>query len=216
MKDFPQALFHYTKFESTIKILESEKLKFGNLSSSNDISENGYNGLYKYQCFTYGSNSDEVATKPRMWDQYGNKNTGCCIEIDFKKYVEINNIPMKNCFKIEYKNRHYFLENRFNEDDERLLKYKLDDWREEQEFRIISKTDAEYSIQSCINCIYIGYKATEHFSCDIFKKYKFRKMFKVGAVIADWGILNEILAEQYNNGGVLPSYKQDDNTNYQI
>ena len=203
MKTLPKIVYHYTTIKNAISILSSGVFRFGLLCKSNDITESGYKGPYKYQSFTYAANSDIGATKPRMWAQYGGLNKGCCIEIDFEEYIAKNHIPLQNCFYVKYRSRAYFLKHMYNADDERLLRNKLDDWKEENEIRIISNNVDQYHIDGCIRYIHIGHDAEEKFPYEIIQNFKFKKMIKIGAVISDWGTWNEVVAEQYHNGGPI-------------
>ena len=111
-------IYHFTKYSTLLKILETDSIKFGNIVNTNapkeylepDISY-GYlsaqnrkygsfdeekkivsNELknYKIACFCRdGKNGGFM--KPRMWAEYGQHHEGCCLIFDKKALLnEVN------------------------------------------------------------------------------------------------------------------------------
>jgi len=107
-------LYHYTKFETFLKIWISKKLKFGQITELNDINEAlktisvptiegpTPNGFRDYEDLLY--NTIEIhntyrqisltkdydsyfrgSFSPMMWGHYGDKGNGVCIELDYSK-----------------------------------------------------------------------------------------------------------------------------------
>lgn len=121
-------LYHYTKYQSLLKILESMTLKFGNLENTNDPKEYFEPNFefttgslwdddegkireelnnYKIICFSTDSEIPGYA-HPRMWSQYGGENEGCCIVLDQDKLEkEIKKIENFLRIKIYKKNIEY-------------------------------------------------------------------------------------------------------------
>ena len=107
-----EKLYHYTTFESAIKILQSRTLLFGRLKDMNDINE-----LYRPLAFDFHPNhrneyNEEVYAKmeldfskyqqisltrdwirngfdiPAMWGHYANKGNGVCLVFDKKLFLK--------------------------------------------------------------------------------------------------------------------------------
>lgn len=114
-------IYHYTSFDTFVKIWLSKKLKFGSVSNVNDILETtltsggthhfdriavvyAYNQIrqeYKQISFTVDFDSFlKGSMSPMLWGHYGDKRRGVCIEFDLDKL----HIP-KKCFarKVIYK-----------------------------------------------------------------------------------------------------------------
>lgn len=114
-------IYHYTSFDTFVKIWLSKKLKFGSVSNVNDILETtltsgathlfdriavvyAYNQIrqeYKQISFTVDFDSFlKGCMSPMLWGHYGDKRRGVCIEFDIDKL----HIP-KKCFsgKVIYK-----------------------------------------------------------------------------------------------------------------
>lgn len=111
-------LYHFTSFDTALKIIESNRLRFGRLSNMNDIHESAknvfvgsssavksfpsevldalYDDLYKYRqiSLTANKNSKEGFDLHQMWGQYADKGEGVCLVFD-KKELE-KNPDMKN------------------------------------------------------------------------------------------------------------------------
>ena len=101
-------LYHYTSFNSFVRIWLTKTLKFGKVTGMNDLFENNFSSQcnnpsefsyldyyheerkkYKqisltmdYDSFTQGCMS------PMMWGIYGDKDNGVCIEFDYSELVK--------------------------------------------------------------------------------------------------------------------------------
>lgn len=179
-------LYHYTSFDTFIKIWLSKKLKFGDLKNVNDISEAkrtisarslSQANLLKYvdkEIFTYKQISltmdydsyKKGCMSSFMWGHYGDKRRGICIELDFEKLGFENSMLYG---QVQYKK---FLKESYKipltlSNKEEVSKYviknkkeifftKLYDWKGENEFRIISKKNEYLDINDSITSIYIA------------------------------------------------------------
>lgn len=95
-------LYHYTSFESFVKIWLSEKILLSSIERVNDFLEYKHTIEVNNPCclplaeafdevrksfrqisFTLDDNQTEGFKNPMMWGQYANKGQGVCIEFDF-------------------------------------------------------------------------------------------------------------------------------------
>lgn len=119
------ALFHYTKFESLLKILETMTLRSSPLCKMNDLNEANINSLdwnqdfmlmfkaekyVKEQCsiisfsknYLTGPICQEGSNHPAMWAHYAEDSKGVCIVLDKDTLLENNNKQLAKLFyKIE-------------------------------------------------------------------------------------------------------------------
>lgn len=165
----PIYLCHFTKLGSIISILESMTLRFSELSRSNDLKEKYllrcfYSNFdlqlkseinqYKYLSFCEGDEKNKGINHPRIWDQYGEKNQGVCIELDTKCLIEKNSFIRNRIIPIIYEENYFIREERSIDEE---LKYKHSDWQQEDEWRIIYNGDLScIDIKDCVTRIYIG------------------------------------------------------------
>ena len=114
-KEFEQTekLYHFTSYDTALKILESHTLRYGRLNNMNDIHESGKITLREIHRFDYGNNDtnkvDEILneiymyrqislTKDKtdgsgklgfnlhqMWGLYADKSRGVCLVFDKDK-----------------------------------------------------------------------------------------------------------------------------------
>jgi hypothetical protein len=97
-------LYHYTSFESFVKIWLSQKILFGSIENVNDFMEykhtvevnnpcclplteafNDVRMSFRQLSFTLDDDQMEGFKNPMMWGQYANKGRGVCMEFDFNK-----------------------------------------------------------------------------------------------------------------------------------
>lgn len=179
-------LYHYTSFDSFIKIWLSKSLRFSPVSSVNDIQERVIEASiinpaqfelakrfilirksYKQVSFTMDYDSYlKGCMSPMMWGLYADKTNGVCIELEYNKIQ----FPL-NCLKgmVRYKT----ILNKYNgispdvkteKDLNRfILKYKKDlfftknkCWSGENEYRVLSKEDDYLNIENAINTVYLA------------------------------------------------------------
>lgn len=100
-------LYHYTTFESMVKILASEKLLFSDFRRLNDINESFgptiiYSGFsdskvaefekvlnnYKQISFTMDEGKHKGFNIPAMWGHYAARGNGVCLVLDYSKVKE--------------------------------------------------------------------------------------------------------------------------------
>ena len=119
-----EKLYHFTSFETALKIIESNRLRFGRLSNMNDIHENDklmfvdangqpiekfpsevldalHDEVYKYRQISLTADSQEDDKEGfdlhQMWGLYADKGEGVCLVFD-KDELEKNN-DMTNIHK---------------------------------------------------------------------------------------------------------------------
>lgn len=115
------ALYHFTKFDSFLKILESMSLKLSSYKNLNDLNEANvanlnwdknipvYAKLGPYiqekcglLCFSQNYQTEygvqEGTNHPAMWAHYGENSEGVCIVIDKAKFIKTNKEVFDNHF----------------------------------------------------------------------------------------------------------------------
>ena len=127
-----QYLYHYTSFESAIKILASQKLLFSTVGTLNDINESsGVDYLSKditvkeqerfdYLLNSYSQLSFTMDTKnrrgfdiPAMWGHYAERGRGVCFAFDKRMMIkearkrslyskEVNYSPILDLDSLDY------------------------------------------------------------------------------------------------------------------
>ena len=91
-------LFHYTKFDSVLKIISTKKLLFGDFLKMNDISEScrevfnelAEDELRKYQSlsFTFDKRSKRAFEIDSLWGYYAEKGNGACLVFDRNRIIK--------------------------------------------------------------------------------------------------------------------------------
>lgn len=116
-------LYHFTSFDTALKIIESNRLRFGRLSNMNDLHENDklcfvdetnqkpdhfpsdvldtlHDEIYKYRQISFSMDSKNGEKKGfdlhQMWGNYADKGKGVCLVFD-KGELEKSN-DMQNIF----------------------------------------------------------------------------------------------------------------------
>lgn len=116
-------LYHYTKFDTALKIIVSGNLRFGNLYNMNDIHE-CIKRIYKSddshhltfekirnEIYSYGQISLSIDDAYygfellHMWGLYAKKATGCCLVFDKNRMFELCNSDKIRKEHIDYKIR---------------------------------------------------------------------------------------------------------------
>lgn len=181
-------LYHFTTLDSFSKIWVTKTLKFSVYKNLNDSFEvNKYiDSLYaldksskkfftilsKYKQISFAMDADEEGYKsPMLWGHYAQNENGVCIELDSEKLktrgmmfwgkVEYDcNVPFIPPFDkqlLQDKSKiHSFIEE--NQKDIFFVKHKH--WEHENEYRIISKSKNELSIDGAITKIYAYNKSS--------------------------------------------------------
>lgn len=162
-------LYHYTNLCSAIKILMNNTLLFGELCKMNDLQESTRlvfgnddcrNAIKKYRQISLTSDHPRTGCKkPRkgfdilpMWAHYANKGNGVCIMLDADSIVnrckeqkgycgdvlysrEYDNVM---CFDSKYPDKELTTKKMIN----KVFFSKSDEWKYEQEYRIIKRFDS--------------------------------------------------------------------------
>lgn len=181
-----EKLYHYTSFESALKIIESQTLLFNPLKRMNDINEL-YRPLYFNQNYSkenwdkmkemiYShqqiSLSRDIGVKkgfdiPAMWGHYSDKGRGVCLV--FSKEKLLNTLSEEHIKgSVRYLNINKFdpdivasptieRTKRFSKREYRDYFFKkTKDWSYEQEFRILLRSDSCERVKLCFQDALIG------------------------------------------------------------
>ena len=201
---FDNVLYHYTKFESALKIIASEHLLFSQIENLNDINEaTGPNILFSNKedseavleiIKDYGQISFTIDGKkkgydiPAMWGHYADRGKGVCVVLDREKILiniekahywkgEIKYVGIENPAEYFYdKLKFHKPEDFIYYSKETLFFHKSADWSYEQEFRILNfgPPTEVVDIHNCIKAIILCYH--KH---DTFKESAEYKAFKM-------------------------------------
>lgn len=178
-------LYHYTSFDTFVKIWLTKQLKFGIISNVNDIQEaeiscqisnfQQYPIMYAYQ--NIRNNYKQISLtmdydsylkgcmSPMMWGHYGDKRKGVCIELDFneiklpdgclKGEVKYKAVLPKY-FKLDPKIKNEIELRKFiNKRYKELFFTKQSSWKGEKEFRIVSDIVESIDIEKAISAVYL-------------------------------------------------------------
>lgn len=184
-KEKYKKLYHYTSFDSFVKIWFSQTLKFSPLPNVNDIQEaessfSPYNinwlpvlAAYKdvrmsYKQISFTMDYDSYfkgCMSPMMWGLYADKRKGVCIELDFEKLQLTENcIAHPIMYKKILRKNQKIDPNVQTKKQVRdyIKKNKLDIfftkhkcWEGENEYRIVSDKDDFLNIQDAISAVYL-------------------------------------------------------------
>lgn len=177
-------LYHFTSFDSFVRIWLSQKLLFGNIQRVNDLQESDFiitatnpqhlavmqkfrelRLNYKqisltmdYDSYLWGCMSTQ------MWAYYAEKSHGVCIELDFEKLkIPATCVHAPVRYK-KYTNEVLLDHNISTTQDIRrfIIKHKSQifftkqfSWKGENEYRIVSDSDEALNISEAISCIYV-------------------------------------------------------------
>ena len=173
-------LYHYTSFESFVKIWLSQKILLGSIENVNDFMEYKHTVEVNNPCclplteafsdvrmsfrqisFTLDDDQMEGFRNPIMWGQYANKGKGVCIEFDFNKLFlnykgfvcykdKLPKLPPINGIITRNDIRRYILRNK-----ELIMFTKFTVWNAENEYRIVSDKISEIEIGNTISAVYL-------------------------------------------------------------
>lgn len=190
-KERYQKLYHYTSFDTFVKIWLSKQLRYSLVSNVNDIQEaetsisarpNQMAVLYaykeirlKYKQISFTMDFDSYmkgCMSPMMWGHYGGKRNGVCIELDYTKL----NLP-KTSFAAPVRYRQVLKKSQFIDSGICTIKqiknfikaHKTDIfftkqkcWAGENEYRVVSAVDDYLYIGDAITAVYLtSYNSTE-------------------------------------------------------
>ena len=177
-------LYHYTSFESAIKIIATNTLRFGRLEAMNDINEayrsifygegltitekDVENALREYQqlSFTMDEDSTYGYSISAMWGHYAKKGCGVCLVFDFNAIKELVDADKSSwCGKINYSKSFdgsiAVIDNdihNFLKDNYRDIFFtKTPDWTYEQEWRVVKRVGRTDNHTININKSLIGF-----------------------------------------------------------
>lgn len=164
-----EKLYHYTKFNSAIRIIESKSLKFGRLDKMNDVYEackhiyntdtntdidikQIHNALLSYMQLSFTQDGTYKGYEiSAMWGHYAEIGKGVCLVFDKKKLIKalpngFNGLYHdKVDYQIDFKGDVTIDGNNLTESiKSNISKFffvKSKDWEYEQEFRIIQKVE---------------------------------------------------------------------------
>lgn len=165
MGDFEkiEKVFHYTKYENALEILNSKCLKFGKLCVMNDINESyrpifytlnvadGYQraldelSKYRQVSLTRDKKSRRGFDIPAMWAHYAEKGNGVCLVLDKKRLLPAScmwtsgNVKYISGYDGSILVTGDDVQDFFEKNERVLFFSKTSDWAYEQEFRILSK-----------------------------------------------------------------------------
>lgn len=182
-------LYHYTSFESFVKIWLSAELRFSIIDNMNDPLENrkrfNYQNpdskntiikllkSYRQISLTRDYCEDRPGyTSMMMWGHYANKGKGVCIEFEFDA-LNLDNIDCLHA-KVNYHSKFPSMpcieydvvdENEIDgfiiEHKEDFFFSKLDDWSGENEYRIVSNSLKSIDIKNAITAVYVTNALTD-------------------------------------------------------
>ena len=178
-------LYHYTSFDSFVKIWLSQTLLFGDVGKVNDILEHKYTlempnlsylaldeafrgirNSYKQISFTLDYDNMNGFECAMMWGQYADKARGECIEFDFDKISKHFNQNMEDGF-VNYPETlprmPPLTTERSIKDIKNLIAYyrkeifytKHQAWKYENEYRIITNKEEALKIDDAISAVYL-------------------------------------------------------------
>lgn len=166
-KERYKRLYHFTSFESFVKIWLSKELLFSELEKVNDLFEiyknfnadfNQFALMFAFRelmsefrqiSFTMDYDSyTKGCMSTAMWGLYGDKTNGVCIEIDFEKLVIPKNCTIGTISYVKTLPKYINLDSsltciadlrKFIQRRKKQFFFKkLNSWKSENEFRIIS------------------------------------------------------------------------------
>ena len=163
-------VYHFTTFESAVKILTTKTLLFSPVEKLNDINEsigpcclftnendekegNDLLGAYRQISFSSDSGTRRGFDIPAMWGHYASRGHGVCLVFDKKKIEEdVGQNPSRLAGKVLYssiepasilyeKQTYGNLDIFIRTNKRELFFHKTCDWEYEQEYRIIQLCD---------------------------------------------------------------------------
>ena len=180
-------LYHYTSFDSFVKIWLNQTLLFSSVTNVNDLQEACVSSscidpkqtnlailLYKtrlaYKQISFTMDYDSYlkgCMSPMMWGLYADKRKGVCIELDYDKLCFDDSV-LKGVVKYRrILKMHHNISPRIKTEKglQSLIKKRLNEvfftkqssWRGENEFRVLSKNQEYLNIEGAISAVYLTY-----------------------------------------------------------
>ena len=161
-----EKIYHYTSISSAFKIIESNKLRFGELKKMNDINESYRPIFWKEELNIKPEDIEKELAKyrqislikdnvrqqgfniPAMWAHYAKRGRGVCLVFDKKKLLSGLGKNMRRG-KVKYKVKYdpsliineSSAEFFFRKNAKDIFFTKTRDWSYEQEYRIVTRVD---------------------------------------------------------------------------
>ncbi|MBD5258384.1 MAG: DUF2971 domain-containing protein [Barnesiella sp.] len=231
-------LYHFTSFDTFMKIWLSGKLLFGNVQKVNDLQEAAFpvstgnmqhwavmqkfrELRLKYKQISLCMDYDSYiwgCMSTQMWAYYADKSQGVCIELDFSKL----NFP-ENCIHgpVKYRNvtNEVTLDPKIStakdiskfilKNKSKLFFTKQFTWKGENEYRIVSNSDEALDISSAISCIYVTDTDTVEFEL-LTKLVGDKTPIKCLKFIARSGLSIPVIPDARNDRESRDKMKNDD------
>lgn len=178
-------LYHYTTFDSFVKIWLSQALLFGDVDKVNDLLEHKYTleipslaflaideafrrirNSFKQISFTLDYGNMAGYECAMMWGQYADKARGVCIEFDFDKLSTHFNSNMEDGFvyypikiprmpPLKTERRIKDIRNLIDKYHKEIFYTKHCVWEHENEYRIITDKEETLKIDGAISAVYL-------------------------------------------------------------
>ncbi len=200
--------YHYTSFESAIKIIASRSLLFSKINRLNDINEScGPTVLYSGLTDNEISKNEELLTKyiqvsltmdtmkckgfniPAMWGHYASRGQGVCLVFDKDTFIASIDDPALYHRSVIYhpcdineivydKDRDVHFDDFIRNAKDELFFHKTPDWSYEQEYRVIAISDERHSLDISKSLYAVILYNRKHE--DYLKSAEYRSLSKVG------------------------------------
>lgn len=165
-------LYHFTSFNSAVRILATNQLKFGSFNNTNDIAEvhrevnsdivpeEVLKEIFKYKTLSFAKDDSEKAfEKDPLWGYYAEKGNGVCLQFDKEKLLRcFNNLEYDSkwfgnvkydkdwcgtSFDAERKSNGVTAEVYVKRMQTEFFFTKSLDWKHESEFRMVVKPQGD-------------------------------------------------------------------------
>ena len=185
IKEKKAHLYHYTTFDSFVKIWLSQRLLFSPLSKMNDIQEKSIRSASpmansipilkaydeirkKYRQISFTMDYDSYikgCMSPLMWGHYADKCNGVCIEFDPSR-ISFPESVLHSPIHYRKTLEHYTaipssvkdlvdIDKFIRKNARRILFTKQDGWRSENEYRAVSAENDYLDISGAITAVYL-------------------------------------------------------------
>lgn len=178
-------LYHFTSFDTFVKIWLTQKLRFSPTKNVNDILEartsvalrNPQQQPLMYAFFDCKAKYKQISLTmdydsymygcmaPMMWGYYADKRKGVCIQLDFEKLNLARPLLFGPVKYVKYLKHSVYLDpkiksiqdlNKFIRKNKQTLFFTKDkSWAGENEYRILSENEDFLDITDAITCIYL-------------------------------------------------------------
>lgn len=166
--DSPKVLYHYTKAENLISILETNQFKISLFEKSNDFKEsdsilfkNSGRNVHDFRYLSFVNDDGLYGFKNEtMWNFYADSSRGVCLEVNRHLLKDLIGSSIIKEGNIEYDNSITKTDNLAHKSDgiEIFLMQKRTCWSYEKEYRFLLSSDIENvpTFAKCLSGIYFG------------------------------------------------------------